>query len=169
MNKIEQNAIETKNVKLCYILSLLKRGIDIDLLEQVVIDSKNVYYNYCYARDVNNAKIQEHSKVILESKNPEYNYFFAINIPEANYESHERVLNESGDLEYNFRLAILNDGINDISKEEKVILESKNPHYNYLFAKFINSADIKAHLEVLNETKTYGIRKQFIKTKIDKK
>lgn len=169
MNKLEEKAINSKDIRLCYVLSTIKKGKDILPLEQVVLDSKNLYYNYIYARDVKNANVSAHAQIVLDSKNPEYNFYFAVSVYGSDYLKHKQVVNDSGNLEFNLRFAMLNSDIYDISNEEQVIINSRDPFYNYLFARLVDGADINAHLNILKESNRYNIRKRILENKVNKK
>ena len=75
---------------------------------------------------------------------------FAKAIKNANIKEHEKVVLESKDPKYNYMFAL---GIKDanIKEHEKVILESKDLEYNYKFAKTIIGAYVLAHSKILLE------------------
>ena len=59
---------------------------------------------------------------------------------------------ESKEPEWNFRFARFVEGA-DIKAHEKVVIESKEPEWNYYFALDIKGADVKAHEKVVLESK----------------
>ncbi len=51
----------------------------------------------------------------------------------------------------------------NVARHGKIVIESKNPEYNYSFAKFVSGADIKAHEQVVLESKDPRWNYQFAK------
>lgn len=72
---------------------------------------------------------------------------------------------ELNDVELSYRFCILFSEFKslNIKEHEKIVLDSKNPWYNYLFAKNIKGADILAHGKVIIDSKNPWYNYMFAK------
>lgn len=90
---------------------------------------------------------------ILSLKDPEKSYYYCFyNKKTANIKEHEKIILESKDAWYAYLFARDIPNAN-IKELEKVVLESKNVHYAYFFARDIPGANIKELEKVILEYK----------------
>lgn len=151
LSLIEEDILDRNNYLLSYFFAKVVPGADIKKHEDIVIQSgdMDIIIDFTYNPRVD---IEMMEKFAFESGNAFINFYIARDfhyISIENFKKHENVVIESRDLHYNFEFAKLPGA--DIKRHEEVVIESRDPFYNVKFAK-LPGADIRKHEDAVIES-----------------
>lgn len=103
--------------------------------------------------ELNNIEIDKQTKKEIEANvlglnDSEISYVFAKVVRYADIKSHAKIVIESKNPKWNYLFVLNIEGTNKFA-HTKVVIESKDPKYNQQFARDVEGADIEKHAEVL--------------------
>jgi len=165
---IKKIVIKLNEPEICY--EIIVCNIDwfnFDKMIEIIINSKNE--NVCYDVLVNLSNIDKKKRrklvdIIIDSGNEEINYNIAkLNLKFINMMEHGKVVIDSKNVWYNFLFAQLEGA--DVRAHGEVIIESRDTYYNSIFPCYVHGADVDRHRQVVIENNSVLEKEKILKKK----